>query len=97
MNELEAWFRPLSLALGAGAGDPGLGPAPAEVGLLLDLGKTAAEAGPQRMYALLTAFAVGRALGRAERGSDAVDVVAFLQAARGHVEALAESRAAGAP
>ena len=72
MDELSTWFGPLNARLGAEA-EQGFGPAPNEVGLLLEMGKLAAEAGPQRFYALLTGFAVGRALGRAEREPRSTD------------------------
>ena len=72
--------------------EQGLGPAPNEVGLLLEMGKLAAEAGPQRFYALLTGFAVGRALGRAERDDVTLDTQAFLQKALEDVRAVAASR-----
>ena len=80
VDELSTWFGPLNARLGAEA-EQGLGPASNEVGLLLEMGKLAAEAGPQRFYALLTGFAVGRALGRAERDDATLDTRAFLQKA----------------
>ena len=91
VDELSTWFGPLSARLGAGA-EQGLGPAPDEVGLLLEMGKLAAEAGPQRFYALLTGFAVGRALGRAECDGATLDTQAFLQKALEDVQAVAASR-----
>ncbi|GAC1365680.1 MAG: hypothetical protein NVSMB32_09390 [Actinomycetota bacterium] len=94
VEELALWFEPLNAALGAGAQPAEVSPGPAEASLLLKMGKLAAEAGPQRMYALLTAFAVGRALGRCERDDPSLDPVVFLQAALGHVQAVAQ--AAGA-
>ena len=91
MDELSTWFGPLEVRLGAEA-EQGLGPAPNEVGLLLEMGKLAAEAGPQRFYALLTGFAVGRALGRAERDDATLDTQAFLQKALEDVRAVTASR-----
>ena len=92
MDVSDPWFLALDAALGVppGAG-PGLslGPGPAEAQLLLDVGKFVAEAGPQRMYALLTAFALGRALGRAEALDPSVDPVLFLSAAAEQVRRLA--------
>ena len=90
MDELSTWFGPLNARLGAEA-EQGLEPAPNEVGLLLEMGKLAAEAGPQRFYALLTGFAVGRALGRAERDDATLDTRAFLQKALEDVQAVAAS------
>ncbi|HYR63545.1 MAG TPA: DUF6457 domain-containing protein [Actinomycetota bacterium] len=89
MSELERWFGPLDESLGIGADQPPVGPGPEEVTVLLEIGKLAAEAGPQRLYALLTAFAVGRALGRAEVRDPAVDVLGFVEAALSRVQALA--------
>jgi len=83
--------RPPGARLGAEV-EQGLGPAPNEVGLLLEMGKLAAEAGPQRFCALLTGFAVGRALGRAERDDVTLDTQAFLQKALEDVRAVAASR-----
>jgi hypothetical protein len=82
--------RPPDARLGAD-GEQALGPAPGEVGLLLEMGKLAAEAGPQRLYALLTGFAVGRALGRAERDDATLDARAFLQKALEDARAVAAS------
>src|SRR2546426_1206500 len=90
VDELSTWFGPLNARLGAEA-EQGLEPAPNEVGLLLEMGKLAAEAGPQRFYALLTGFAVGRALGRAERDDATLDRLAFLQKALEDVRAVAPS------
>ena len=90
MDELSTWFGPLNARLGAEAAQ-GLGPAPSEVGLLLEMGKLAAEAGPQRFYALLTGFAVGRALGRAERDDATLNTRGFLQKALEDVAAVAAS------
>jgi hypothetical protein len=91
VDELSTWFGPLSARLGAD-GQHALGPDPDEVRLLLEMGKLAAEAGPQRFYALLTGFAVGRALGRAERDDAALDERAFLQKALEDVRAVAAER-----
>jgi len=91
VDELSTWFGPLNARLGAEA-EQNLGPARSEVGLLLEMGKLAAEAGPQRFYALLTGFAVGRALGRAERDDVTLDTQAFLQKALEDVRAVAASR-----
>lgn len=92
MDELAAWFGPLDAALGAVA-DPGVGPGPGEAKLLLDMGKRVAEAGPQRMFALLTAYALGRALGRAEQAGTGVDPITFLQGAVARVMAQLEAPA----
>ena len=70
VNELESWFGPLDAHLGGdGRREASVGPGRPEAELLLEMGKLAAEAAPQRLFALLTAFAVGRALGRAAGGS----------------------------
>ncbi|MGH2705556.1 MAG: DUF6457 domain-containing protein [Actinomycetota bacterium] len=79
MIQLDDWFRMLDEHLQVPPDRP-LGPAPGDVKVLLDLGKVAAEAGPQRYFALLTAFAVGRALGRAESEVE-VEAHSFLERA----------------
>jgi len=92
VNELESWFGPLDAHLGGdGRREASVGPGRPEAELLLEMGKLAAEAAPQRLFALLTAFAVGRALGRAERDHPGLDAVGFLRTALGHVEAVANA------
>lgn len=96
MDELAAWFGPLDAALGTGMDTgtaPGVGPGPGEAKLLLDMGKRVAQDGPQRMFALLTAYALGRALGRAEQAGPGTDPVTFLQAAVAKVMTLLEEPA----
>lgn len=56
MSELEDWFE----KLGSAAGVDTPAPSADEVRLLLDIGKKAAEAAPQRYFALLTAYWAGR-------------------------------------
>ncbi|GAC1362267.1 MAG: hypothetical protein NVSMB32_02460 [Actinomycetota bacterium] len=88
MEDLQRWFGPLNPRLTDR--DPAtVGPDATEMRLLLDMGKLAAEAAPQRMVALLTAFSVGRALGRVESHDPAVDPHEFLLGALGHVRAVA--------
>jgi hypothetical protein len=87
MTELDDWFGRLDEHLQVPPDRP-LGPAPGDVAVLLDLGKLAAEAGPQRYFALLTAFAVGRALGRAE-SEEEVEPHSFLEHALGAVRVVA--------
>lgn len=77
MDELTRWFEPLDRLLKAPKGQS-LIPTSREVKVLLEMGKLAAEGGPQRYFALLTAYVVGRGLGRAEAGGEDVDVEAFL-------------------
>ncbi len=95
MDELIRWFEPLEL-LEAVGGRSSLTPTPREVKLLLEMGKLAAEGGPQRYFALLTAYVVGRGLGRAETGRDDIDPEAFLEDALQRVREMAgPSRADG--
>lgn len=89
MNEFKSWFDPLderlvrdkdSLTAG-GMGGRSIAPAQDDVPILLEMGKFAAETSSQRYFALLTAFAVGRALGRAERDDPFLHSSAFLHEA----------------
>ena len=95
VEDLKRWFGPLDEYLGLK--EQPVGPGPAETSLLLEMGKLAAEAAPQRLFALLTAFAVGRALGRAERDDPGVDAVGFLRTALGHIRAVASAATPPAP
>lgn len=92
----EEWFDRLGERLRADEEPPAgsgeevpLGPGEEETRLLLEMGKVAAAAAPQRYYALLTAFAVGRALGRAERADPRLDRIALLRDALAVIEEIA--------
>jgi hypothetical protein len=95
MDELTRWFEPLDRSLGGDAGEPSLTPAPGEVRLLLEMGKLAAEGGPQRYFALLTAYVVGRGLGRAEVRQEGIDRKTFLEEALRRVREMAGPSRAG--
>lgn len=84
MEELERWFGLLADRLG----HQNVGPSDDEVKILLEMGKVAAEEGPQRYFALLTAFAVGRALGWAENKGE-INSVEFLRSSLAAVKDVA--------
>ena len=89
MDAVEAWFEPLNVAVaGSGSAAEGIGPNSEETKLLLDIGKVVAARGPQRYYAMLTAFSIGRALGRAEATREGVDGPEFLRRAAASLEEL---------
>lgn len=89
MSELVDWFKGLNEAVTGGeAPAQGIGPSDEEAKVLLAIGKTVAERGPQRYYAMLAAFAIGRALGRAETERPDVDGVEFLRWAQQKVDQL---------
>ncbi|MGH2706972.1 MAG: hypothetical protein ACRDJF_09725 [Actinomycetota bacterium] len=90
MDELTRWLEPLDRFLDAAEG-PSLTPSPREVKLLLEMGKLAAEGGPQRYFALLAAYVVGRGLGRAEAGRDGIDPETFLEDALACVQEMTGS------
>lgn len=77
-NELKSWFDPLDKRLAA---DRSIAPGQDDIRTLLEMGKFAAATSPQRHVALLTAFAVGRALGRAEGHDPFLRPSAFLHEA----------------
>ena len=90
MDALQTWFDPLNAAVaGSDSAAEGIGPDAEETKLLLDIGKIVAARGPQRYYAMLTAFSIGRALGRAEATGDSVEGPEFLRRAAASLEELA--------
>ena len=112
MSELQRWFGPLDALLDPpqldppDLGSPGtpvpgrlpsIAPTGEEMDLLLAMGKRAAQVGPQRMFALLTAFGVGRALGRREAADPGTDRLALLQAALDHLRAMGGEADSPAP
>lgn len=83
MSRPDPWFETLRRRLGDDAPPP---PTREEVAALLDMGKDAAAAGPQRFYAMLTAYWAGRAV---ERGGPAL-LRAVAQAVRAELDGTKE-------
>lgn len=94
MSKLEAWFHSIDWAVaGSEAAADGIGPNTEETKLLLDIGKLVADRAPERYFAMLTAFAVGRILGRSERERMDVDPMEFLRWAASKIEQVTSNDA----